>query len=246
VIALAIGMVAGMALLAGLGLALRPLAGDTLIMNAPALDRIDAALPQIQCGQCGYPGCRPYAAAILAGRADIDRCPPGGAATRRQLAEMLGRPRPSRAGHDDDAVPVRALIDEALCIGCLKCVQACPVDAILGASGRMHAVIPGNCTGCGLCARNCPYGNIFMVHPQPELGPLDWLRRLFGFPERAAEGAEGESDGGREVAVKCDLCAHLSGGPACVRSCPTGAAIRLTPDQYQQTLEDLVVRQGEL
>jgi CRP-like cAMP-binding protein/thioredoxin reductase/ferredoxin-like protein FixX len=125
------------------------------------------------------------------------------------------------------------------------CMLDCPPDAIVR-NARGEVQIKSNCIGCGNCEANCPYGNIFMVHPRPELGPLDWLRELFGFPERAAEGADGESDGGREVAVKCDLCAHLSGGPACVRSCPTGAAIRLTPDQYQQTLEDLVVRQGEL
>lgn len=121
------------------------------------------------------------------------------------------------------------------------CMLDCPPDAIVR-NARGEVQIKSNCIGCGNCEANCPYGNIFMVHPRPQLGPFEWLRRLFGF--ESPEG--GHDDGGREVAVKCDLCGHLDGGPACVRACPTGAAIRLTPDQYQQTLEDLVVRQGEL
>ena len=127
-------------------------------------DRIDALLPQTQCGQCGYNGCRPYAEAIASGRADIDRCPPGGDVTVARLARLLGR----EERRVDPALPRSrpgqvARIDEAACIGCLKCVRACPVDAILGARGRLHAVLPGYCTGCGLCLPPCPVDCIDMV-----------------------------------------------------------------------------------
>ncbi len=120
------------------------------------------------------------------------------------------------------------------------CMLDCPPDAIVR-NARGEVQIKSNCIGCGNCEANCPYDNIFMVHPRPPLGPFAWLRKLAGLPEATRNLSEE-----REVAVKCDLCSELDGGPACVRSCPTGAAIRLTPDQYQQTLEELVVRQGEI
>jgi CRP-like cAMP-binding protein len=114
------------------------------------------------------------------------------------------------------------------------CMLDCPPDAIVR-HPRGEVYIKESCIGCGNCEANCPYGNIFMVHPEPRSGPFAWLRRL----------ARGGAEEAREVAVKCDLCRGLAGGPACVRSCPTGAAIRLTPDEYRATLEDLVVRHGE-
>jgi electron transport complex protein RnfB len=129
---------------------------------------IDALLPQTQCGRCSYPGCRPYATALANGEADINQCPPGGDATAAALAKLLGRePRPvdPRFG-SVRAHPAVAWIDEAACIGCVKCIQACPVDAIVGASRFMHTVIAAQCTGCELCIPPCPVDCIVM-RPAP-------------------------------------------------------------------------------
>lgn len=128
------------------------------------IDEIDALLPQTQCGRCTFTGCRPYATALANGEADIDQCPPGGDATAVALAKLLGRearPVDPRFGR----VPTRpavAWIDEAACIGCVKCIQACPVDAIVGASRFMHTVIAAQCTGCELCIPPCPVDCITM------------------------------------------------------------------------------------
>lgn len=120
-------------------------------------DRIDALLPQTQCGQCNFAGCRPYAQAIAAGEADINQCPPGGDAGVRKLATLLGRaPKPLNPAHGVEAPRAVAVIDEAVCIGCTKCIQFCPVDAILGAPQVMHSIIDDECTGCGLCIAPCP------------------------------------------------------------------------------------------
>jgi len=119
--------------------------------------RIDALLPQTQCGQCLYPGCRPYAAAIARGDADIDRCPPGGEATIRALALLLDRaPRPVDPSYGVTKGAVVAWIDEDRCIGCARCLPPCPVDAIVGAPRYMHTVIHDQCTGCELCIPACP------------------------------------------------------------------------------------------
>lgn len=121
----------------------------------PVVEAIDAVLPQTQCGQCGYPGCRPYAEAIARGEADIDRCPPGGEEGVRALARLLGRePKPLAVGGSEQGLV--AIVDEARCIGCTLCIQACPVDAIVGAPKRMHQVIAELCTGCALCLPPCP------------------------------------------------------------------------------------------
>lgn len=125
-------------------------------------ERIDALLPQTQCGQCGYPGCRPYAEAIAAGDA-IDKCPPGGAAGIAALADLLGvEPLPLNAEHGEESAPCVAFILEDECIGCAKCIQACPVDAIVGAAKQMHTVIAAQCTGCDLCVAPCPVDCIEM------------------------------------------------------------------------------------
>jgi electron transport complex protein RnfB len=127
-------------------------------------ERLDRLLPQTQCGQCGYPGCRPYAEAMAAGDADIDRCPPGGDAGALSLARVLSvEPKPfdrNRGVHKPVQV---ALVIEDDCIGCTKCIQACPVDAIIGAAKHMHVVIDPLCTGCELCVPACPVDCIEMV-----------------------------------------------------------------------------------
>ena len=120
----------------------------------PLVEKIDAILPQTQCGQCGYPGCRPYAEAISRGEADINLCPPGGAEGVRRLADLLGREvKPLSAEEKPKQV---AIIDEQRCIGCTLCIQACPVDAIVGAPKQMHMVVESLCTGCELCVKPCP------------------------------------------------------------------------------------------
>jgi electron transport complex protein RnfB len=121
------------------------------------IEQVDALLPQTQCGQCLYPGCRPYAAAIASGEADIDRCPPGGEATVRALAALLDRPlRPLDPAFGTPKPAQVAWIDEDKCIGCARCLPACPVDAIVGAARQMHTVIAAQCTGCELCLPPCP------------------------------------------------------------------------------------------
>ena len=127
--------------------------------------RIDALLPQTQCGQCGYAGCKPYAEAIASGNADIDQCPPGGDVGVLGLAALLGRaPKPiNPANGIAKLVATVAVIDEAVCIGCTKCIQACPVDAIAGAAQLMHTVITQECTGCELCIPPCPVNCIQMI-----------------------------------------------------------------------------------
>lgn len=128
--------------------------------------RIDACLPQTQCAQCGYPGCRPYATAIAENIAAIDQCPPGGQATIDALAELLG----DRNGGVNPAfglasAPAVAVIDERECIGCTLCLDACPVDAIIGGSRLMHTVLARECTGCELCLAPCPVDCIEMAPP---------------------------------------------------------------------------------
>jgi electron transport complex protein RnfB len=121
------------------------------------VEQIDALLPQTQCGQCLYPGCRPYAAAIASGAANIDRCPPGGDATVRALATLLDRSQRTLDPAFGAPKPAQvAWIDEEKCIGCARCLPACPVDAIVGAPRQMHTVIAAQCTGCELCLPPCP------------------------------------------------------------------------------------------
>ena len=125
---------------------------------------IDRLLPQTQCGQCGHAGCLPYARAIAAGTADINQCPPGGEAGIRALADLLGRaPKPLNPANGVEKPLVVAWIREADCIGCTKCIQACPVDAIIGAPKLMHTVLADLCTGCELCLPPCPVDCIELV-----------------------------------------------------------------------------------
>ena len=127
-------------------------------------DDIDALLPQTQCTRCGYSGCRPYAEALLAGQAPINQCPPGGAATIGALAALLQRPvLPLNPANGVEGALLVAQIDEDACIGCVRCLPPCPVDAILGAHQQMHTVVVALCTGCGLCIAPCPVDCITMV-----------------------------------------------------------------------------------
>jgi electron transport complex protein RnfB len=148
-----IALIAGLAL----GYAWRRLPADT----GALVDEVDRLLPQTQCAQCGYPGCRPYAEAIVAGEADIYACPPGGETTIRNLAELLGIEADSEQPRESFE-PAVAVIDESLCIGCMHCRNACPFDAIVGAQHLMHTVIESECTGCELCIDPCPVDCISM------------------------------------------------------------------------------------
>lgn len=146
------------------------------VKGNPVVDQIDAILPQTQCGQCTYPGCRPYAEAIAKGEADINQCPPGGETVILQLADLLGKePKPLNAEHGETKEQKTVvIIDENICIGCTLCIQACPVDAILGAPKQMHTVIKDECTGCDLCIPPCPVDCIYVVPIDVDLKTWKW------------------------------------------------------------------------
>ncbi|MDP9107606.1 MAG: electron transport complex subunit RsxB [Pseudomonadota bacterium] len=152
-----------------------PFSSPPIDHAATLADRIEDALPQTQCTKCGYAACRPYAEAIAAGTAEINQCPPGGAEGVARLAALTGRaviPLNPINGHERPR-PL-ALIDEALCIGCTLCIQACPVDAIIGAAKQMHTVIETLCTGCDLCVAPCPVDCISMVPATSTTGWQAW------------------------------------------------------------------------
>jgi len=156
-------------------------------------DRVDALLPQTQCGRCGYHGCRPYAEAIAAGTADINRCPPGGPQTIVALAALTGRPiQPLDAACGTQGPPTVARIDETACIGCTLCIAACPVDAIIGAAKRMHAVLPSLCTGCELCVPPCPVDCIAIEPTHREWTNRDAMAARERFVQRNVRLARGE------------------------------------------------------
>jgi electron transport complex protein RnfB len=135
-------------------------------------DEIDALLPQTQCTRCGYSGCKPYAEAIASGEAQINQCPPGGAATIDALASLLARARLAlNPANGIEAPPTIAVVDEERCIGCAKCLPPCPVDAIVGARKFMHTVVESLCTGCELCIAPCPVDCIVMVPRQGSQAP---------------------------------------------------------------------------
>jgi electron transport complex protein RnfB len=160
---------------------MKPAAPDVEALSG----RIDALLPQTQCRQCGYPGCRPYAEAIARGSADINRCPPGGDDTIRELARLTGvATRPLDPACGAPAPPAIAVIDEKVCIGCTLCLQACPVDAIVGASKLMHTVIAAECTGCRLCIPPCPVDCISMAETGESLSLEERGRRAQAYKKR--------------------------------------------------------------
>ncbi len=165
-------MLTALLVMSGIALVLGAVLGFSAIKlkveGNPLVDKIDAILPQTQCGQCGFPGCRPYATAIAAGEADINRCPPGGEEGIRKLADLLGVEfKPYGAETAAPKAKAVAFIDENICIGCTLCAQACPVDAIAGAAKQMHTIIASECTGCELCVAPCPVDCISMV-PLPQ------------------------------------------------------------------------------
>lgn len=142
-------------------------------MSGTAIDQlaaqIDALLPQTQCTRCGYAGCEPYAQAIATGEADFNQCPPGGQAGIVALAALLGRaPKPLNPRHGEEQPHRIACVDETRCIGCTLCIQACPVDAIVGAPKQMHTVVAALCSGCELCVAPCPVDCITMTAPPAE------------------------------------------------------------------------------
>ncbi|WP_448566089.1 electron transport complex subunit RsxB [Thalassotalea ganghwensis] len=151
----------------------------------PLAEQIDALLPQTQCGQCGYPGCKPYADAVANGEA-INKCAPGGEETIKKIADLMGvEAQPLDESHEADNSPKVAFIIEEDCIGCTKCIQACPVDAIIGTTKQMHTVITDECTGCDLCVAPCPTDCIVM---KPiAVSPRNWQWDLSTIPVQQVE-----------------------------------------------------------
>ncbi len=172
-----LGAILALAGLAGaFGVALGYASVRFKVEGDPLVDQIDAILPQTQCGQCSFPGCRPYAQAIADGEAEINQCPPGGEAGVIALADLLGRePMPINPENGvAQEIKTVAVIDEDVCIGCTKCIQACPIDAILGAAKQMHTVIASECTGCDLCVEPCPVDCIDMVPVEVDIKNWKW------------------------------------------------------------------------
>ena len=147
-------------------------------MTKSLSDLIEDALPQTQCTKCGYPACRPYAEAIAAGEAEINQCPPGGLEGIVRLSNVTGRPViPLNPVHGFERPRPVAFIDESLCIGCTLCIQACPVDAIMGAAKQMHTILPSLCTGCDLCVAPCPVDCIVMYPVTETTGWDAWTQQ---------------------------------------------------------------------
>jgi len=166
----AVALFAALALLVGIVLAVATrifhVAGD------PTAERIEALLPQTQCGQCRYPGCRPYAEAVAKGEAEVNRCVPGGEKVMRQIAEIMGVE--PQAMEIEAPLPMVAMIREEECIGCTLCIKACPIDAIVGAPKQNHAVISSHCTGCQRCLEPCPVDCIEMLIKKERLEEWRW------------------------------------------------------------------------
>jgi electron transport complex protein RnfB len=176
-------MLAAILVICGLALFFGALLGYTAIRckveGNPLAEKVDKLLPQSQCGQCGYPGCRPYAKAVAKGEAPVNLCVPGGETTVKALAELMGVDATRLDVAAGDPVPMVAVIDEQICIGCTLCLQACPVDAIVGTAKHLHTVIASECTGCKLCLPPCPVDCISMVAPKTEPTTWKWPYPLF-------------------------------------------------------------------
>jgi len=155
---------------------------------SPVVEQITSLLPQTQCGQCSYSGCKPYAEAIASGEAPINLCPPGGANLIQSLADLLDvEAIPMDADEDEQQGALVAVIIEDTCIGCTLCIQACPVDAILGAAKRMHTVIESECTGCKLCLAPCPVDCIEMIPVQQTVNNWRWPEPQYNVNNQQAE-----------------------------------------------------------
>ncbi|GKW27477.1 electron transport complex subunit RsxB [Pectobacterium brasiliense] len=157
------------------------------VENDPIVEEVEAMLPQSQCGQCGYPGCRPYAEAVALNGESINKCGPGGEAMMLKLAEKLNVDPQPLEGDTDVQAPTRqvAWIDESNCIGCTKCIQACPVDAIIGSTKAVHTVVSDLCTGCDLCVSPCPTDCIELRPIAPT--PANWKWDLDTIPVRVIQ-----------------------------------------------------------
>ncbi len=187
-------LLAALVIAAGLAGAMLRWLGERQPRDSNALiDTIDATLPQTQCAQCGYPGCRPYAEAVANGESHT-LCPPGGEATARALAALLGRSSDAEPVLEE---PVLAKVSEEACIGCTLCLPACPVDAILGAKDMLHTVIDDECTGCGLCLPPCPVDCIELVAVRKGPTPNEVSAQILG-PEIVAFGRDSESQAGEQ------------------------------------------------
>ena len=177
--------VAALTLLAGLfGLVLGYSSVRFRVEGDPVVDQIDGLLPQMQCGQCGLPGCRQYAEAVARGEAEINLCVPGGANVVKALADLLGRDAGSADAAEGPKGRQVAVIDEPWCVGCTLCAQACPVDAIVGAAKHLHTVLRSECTGCALCVEPCPVSCIRMETVPEDLRTWKWA-----YPAPAREAA---------------------------------------------------------
>ena len=195
--------------------------------SADLVRAIDAVLPQTQCRRCDYEGCLPYAEAVAAGDA-INRCPPGGDTVIVALAALTGRPVvPLDRAHGEHAPLAVARIDEAWCIGCTLCIDACPVDAIVGAAKRMHAVLPALCTGCELCLPPCPVDCIDMVPAGRAWSPADAHAARARFDARSAREAR-RKDGARKPSLPVETVALPSKSAAVAAALARARARRAT------------------
>ncbi len=193
-------------------------------------DRIEDLLPQTQCTKCGYAGCRPYAEAIAEGSAAYNQCPPGGAEGVARLARLLGKPViPINPVHGLERERPVALIDESVCIGCTLCIQACPVDAIVGAAKQMHTVIAELCTGCDLCVPPCPVDCIAMIPVTP--GKTGWD----AWSQQAANAARRRHDQrtARLQREKADNDARLA-AKAAAKMKEVNAEMAVTPEEHAE------------
>jgi electron transport complex protein RnfB len=178
-------MISALLVMSGIAIVLGAVLGFAAIKfrveGNPLVDKIDSVLPQTQCGQCGFPGCKPYATAIAAGEAPINRCPPGGEEGIQKLADLLGVEFMPFGGESKPKPKAVAFIDENTCIGCTLCIQACPVDAIVGAAKQMHTIIAVDCTGCELCLAPCPVDCIAMNPISETISIWKWKYPVYSF-----------------------------------------------------------------